>query len=384
MMKRFIMVGLLTGVLFLQACTAETTSQQAAPTQAQGQTQQTEAQQTTPQSETPAEATTPTAETGTAMETIILYSNALSDGRGEWIQEHAAAALGLDVQLVDGGGVAIANRLIAEKHNPMADVVFGFNPMLWVALENDGILVPHTPPWAAEVPTYLHHSNGLFHAVILVGNLLVYDLEQTNPEDAPKDWLDLWQDERFHERYAIPHALTGSTVQMVLSGIFGRYLDPNGYLGVSDEGWKQIEGKFANGVVTDQDMFMEIVNPNSTAAMSQMWSHGVPVREEQYGIKVGVVVPDVGIPFSIEGVALVNGANNPEAAKRFIDWFGTAEVMHAFSAEFGFLPAHPNALDGLGGITPFVASLPHQSIDWPTVAANIGEWMEHIYLEYMQ
>ena len=315
-------------------------------------------------------------------ETIVLYSNALSDGRGDWIAAKALEELNIIVQQVDGGGVDIANRLVAERENPQADVLFGFNPMLWWQLEHNDILVPHTPPWASEVPVG-NHPNSLFNAVILVGNMLIYDKNQISESEAPSDWLDLWTKPEFHGRYAVPDALGGSTVQMVLSGIFNRFLDPNGHLGVSDEGWANIEAKFLHGVPTNQDMAAEIVGP-SGAVMSQMWSHGIPVREEQYGIDAGFARPGVGVPFSIEGVALVNGASSPDAARRFIDWFGQAEVMHAFSAEFGFVPAHPNALEGLPAFNSVIAALPHQQIDWDYIAPRMGEWIEHILLNYMQ
>ena len=317
-----------------------------------------------------------------AQETIVLYSNALSDGRGDWIAERALAELGIEVLQVDGGGVDIANRLVAERDNPQADVLFGFNPMLWWQLEHNDILVPHVPPWASEVPVG-NHPGGLFHAVILVGNMLIYDLNQISEDEAPDDWIDLWQNPEFHGRYAVPDALGGSTVQMVLSGIFNRYLDPNGFLGVSDEGWENISGKFRYGVPTNQDMAAEIAGP-SGAIMSQMWSHGIPSREEQFGIDAGFARPDVGVPFSIEGVALVNGSNNPDAARRFIDWFGQSHVMHAFSAEFGFVPAHPSALDGLPPFNSIIAALPHQQIDWDFIAPRMGDWLEHILLNYMQ
>ncbi|MCL2456130.1 MAG: extracellular solute-binding protein, partial [Defluviitaleaceae bacterium] len=315
-------------------------------------------------------------------ETIVLYSNALSDGRGDWIAAKALEELNIVVLQVDGGGVDIANRLVAERDNPQADVLFGFNPMLWWQLENNGILVPHTPPWAREVPVG-NHANGLFHAVILVGNMLIYDLNQINESEAPSDWLDLWQNTNLHGRYAVPDALGGSTVQMVLSGIFNRFLDPNGVLGVSDEGWDNIAAKFRHGVSTNQDMAAEIAGP-SNAVMSQMWSHGIPVREVQFGINAGFAKPSVGVPFSIEGVALVNGSSNADAARRFIDWFGQSHIMHAFSAEFGFVPAHPAALEGLPEFNSIIAGLPHQQIDWNYIAPRMGDWLEHILLNYLQ
>jgi len=329
------------------------------------------------------EAAGDTAADGT--DTIILYSNAITDGRGDWIQERAAAELGIDVQFVDMGGVGLANRLRAERYNPLGDVVFGLNQLLWADLIGDDVLESYTPPWASEVPAHLNNRYGYFHAVALMANLLIYDTEQFSPAEAPTDWLDLWNDERFHGRHAFSQALTGSTTHMILSGIFTRFLDPSGHLGVSAEGWANIQGKYSTGVnLLGEDLFATIALEDNDVAMGQMWHTGKPVRAEQFEVAAAYVSPAIGVPFSVEGVALINGANNPDAAKRFIDWFGSAETMNAFGIEFNYLPANPNAHNGLPADILEIAALRHQDIDWDVISANMESWLEHIYLTYMQ
>ena len=314
------------------------------------------------------------------LETIILYSNAISGGRGDWIVEHAREA-GMDIQTVDAGGVDIANRLLAEATNPQADVVFGLNQMLWFDLVAQDIFVPYVPVWADEVPSELHEPNQYFHAVALVVNLIAYDLDQIDPADAPTDWLDVWHN--FEGRYALPNSLGGSTIQMHLAGILQRYLDEDGTLGISDEGWREIEMKFANGVPTDDDLFSEWVNPANDVAMSQIWHMGVAPREADFGVRAGLVHPAIGVPVSVEGLAVVNGASNPEGAQRFIDWFGSAEVMNAFALEFDYLPANPNAHDNLPAFTLEMAAMPSQPIDWVIISERMPQWVEHIYLNYL-
>jgi iron(III) transport system substrate-binding protein len=314
------------------------------------------------------------------LETIVLYSNAISGGRGDWIVEHAVEA-GFDVQTVDAGGVEIANRLLAEAANPQADVVFGLNQMLWFDLVRQDIFAPYVPAWAGEVPSHLHDANNYFHANALVINLIAYDLDQIDSADAPTDWLDVWS--QFQGRYALPNSLGGSTIQMHLAGILTRYLDEDGTLGVSDEGWEHIRAKFANGVPTDDDLFSEWINPANEVAMSQIWHMGVAPREEDFGVRAGLVVPAIGVPVSVEGLAVVNGANNPEGAQRFIDWFGSAEVMNAFALVFDYLPANPNALTDLPEFTIRMSELQSQEINWDIVALRMPEWVEHIYLHYL-
>lgn len=356
--------ALLAGALALTAtgCTAAADAEQAA-------------------TDTPAaEATAPAAN---GLETVVLYSNAISDGRGEWIAERAREELGIDLQLVDGGGGEIANRILAEQGNPQADVVFGLNQLLWAGLVNAGAITPFTPQWADEIPAGLNHDDGYFHAVALVGNLLAFDEGQLDPADAPGDWLDLWTDPQWEGRFTHPDALTGSTVQMVLSGIFTRFLDEDGHLGVSDEGWEHISGKFTRGTPTDQDIFAELVSPGSDAVLGQIWHMGIGPREESLDMTAGIVVPEVGIPFSVEGAAVITGASNPEGAQRFVDWFGSAEVMRDFGLAFDYLPANPGAHDGLPEFTRKIAGIPAQEIDWAVVSANMGAWLEHIYLNYL-
>ncbi|MCL2377585.1 MAG: extracellular solute-binding protein [Defluviitaleaceae bacterium] len=316
---------------------------------------------------------------------IILYSNAITDGRGDWIQERAREELGIEIDFVDMGGVGLANRLIEERYNPIGDVVFGLNQLLWANLINNDVLEPYTPSWASEVPAHLNHRDGYFHAVALMANLLIYDTEQFSPAEAPTDWLELWNEERFHGRHAFSQALTGSTTHMILSGIFTRFMDPNGTLGISDEGWANIQGKYSTGVnLLGEDLFATIALPDNDVAMGQMWHTGKPVRAIQHNVASAFVEPAIGVPFSVEGVGLIRGANNPEAAQRFIDWFGSAETMQAFGIEFNYLPANPNALDGLPEDILVIANLRHQAIDWDYIAPRMDSWLEHIYLTYMQ
>ncbi|MFC5930416.1 hypothetical protein [Cryobacterium melibiosiphilum] len=82
--------------------------------------------------------------------TLIVYTNSNSDGRGEWIIEQASAA-GLDIEIVGLGGADLANRIVAEKNNPVGDVVFGLNNMFFETLKSEDAIAAYTPAWSGEV-----------------------------------------------------------------------------------------------------------------------------------------------------------------------------------------------------------------------------------------
>lgn len=316
--------------------------------------------------------------------TLTIYSNSVSDGRGEWLQERAAQD-GFAIQFVDAGAADIQSRLLAEAASPIADVVFGLNSILWESLKSENILIKYVPVWANEIPEGLNDPEEYYHAIVKQAILLVYDQNQVKPEDAPTDWLDLFTKEQFFGTYEYITSLGGGTVRNVLAGILTRYQDPNGELGVSEEGWKAIEEYYKHGVPSESgvDLYGQIASETSDVVCGQMWSSGIAARDEQYGTKTGYVVPEVGVPYAVEAIAIVNGTKNLEEAQRFVDWFGSAKIQGEWAKQFSTLPANVNAVDMADEFNQEIAKIPAQSIDWSFVAKNIDAWCEKITLEYM-
>ena len=168
--------------------------------------------------------------------TLTVYTNSETDGRDEWLIERAAQD-GFKVQVVGAGAADTQNRLLAEKASPIADVVFGLNAIIWESLKAENILIPFVPEWADEIPAGLNDDEGYYHAIVKQAILLVYDQNQLTEDQAPTDWPDLWTKPEFDKKYEYLTSLAGGTVRNVITGILTRYADPNGDLGIAQEGW---------------------------------------------------------------------------------------------------------------------------------------------------
>lgn len=317
--------------------------------------------------------------------TLNIYSNSVSDGRGDWLVERAAQD-GFSIQYLDAGAGDVRNRLIAEKNSPIADAVFGLDSINWQMLKNEDVLEAYVPAWADEVSEGLNDPDGYYHAIVKQAIIMVYDSNQLSADEAPTDWPDLWQNEAFHGRYEVSSDLGGGTPRNVLTGILIRYADPNGDLGISDEGWAEIEKYYQNGVPAESgvDLYAKISDTSNPVVIGQMWSSGVAARDEQYGTSSAYVVPEVGVPYIVEGVAMVKGTKNADEVKRFIDWFGSAQIQGEWAQEFSTLPANENAVPMANEFNQEIAKLPAQDIDWALVAENIDAWVEKVTLNYLQ
>lgn len=318
-------------------------------------------------------------------DTLIVYTNSNGEGRGDWLTEQAAEA-GFDIEVVGQGGGDTTNKILAEAGNPVADVVFGLNNVYFNQLVDAETIEPYTPEWADEVDAELGDASGdgNYWPVVQQAILLAYDADRIDAADAPSDWLDLWNDPAFEGRYQSETSMGNATIQIVMSGILTRYADPEGEMGISEEGWAEVEKYFSNGspAVEDVDVFQRIVD--AEVDYGQLPSSGLPGREASYDITAGVVEPEVGVPFVVEQAAIVKGTDQLEESQEFIDWFGGAELQAAWSAEFDSMPVNQGAIDRTEpSIVDFHEGLVRQDIDWEFVTENLPGWVEKIELEYV-
>ncbi|ANY73723.1 ABC transporter substrate-binding protein [Paenibacillus ihbetae] len=317
-------------------------------------------------------------------EKLIVYTNANSDGRGEWLIEQAKSA-GFDIEIVGAGGADLTNRLIAEKNNPIADVVYGLNNMLYENLKKEDVLAKFVPSWAGDVEQGLNDPEGYYHGLVKQAILLGYNPNEFTADTAPKDWTDLYKNDAFKGKYEAPTLLGQNTPRLVVAGILTRFQDPNGDLGISEEGWNEIQQLYDNGVnaVEGEDFYANLASGKTP--LGALVSGTLEQKEEQYKVKAGIVSPEIGVPMVVEHAAIVNGTKKQATAERFVEWMGSAEVQGQFAAQFNAMPANTKAAEQANAsVKELYSTLKPQELDWAFIAENMDQWAEKIELEIMQ
>lgn len=314
--------------------------------------------------------------------TLIVYTNSNSDGRGEWITEQAAEA-GFEIEIVGLGGADLTNRIIAEKNNPVGDVVFGLNNMFFEQLKAEEAITAYEPSWSGEVPADAGDpADGAYWPLVEQAIVTVYD--ENRITDAPATLEELYTDPAYAGRFEVNPALGQATPQLVLASILTENLDESGDLGVSDEGWALVESYYANGspAVEGTDLYARI--DRDEVDYGVLPSSGIEARDAEYGTSTATIVPEYGVPYVTEQIAQINGSGNDEAAQEFIDWFGSAEVQGAFAAEFNAMPVNEGAIEQANPeVVELMDNLPRQEIDFGFVSENLGAWVEKVTLEYI-
>lgn len=319
----------------------------------------------------------------TGTQSLVIYSNSLSQGRSEWLEEQAAEE-GFELSFIDAGGGEIYNRLLAEKGSPQADITYGMDEGMFLNLANENILIEYSPSWAGDIPeTYLGDSN-LYFPLVEQRIFMTYNAEYLN--EGPSNWQDLGNTPEWEGKYRVPADLGGGTNQKAAMSILLQYRDEDGDLGISQEGWEELSLWFKNGYVPQDGESTDAIFAEGSMPINFVYSSGVPAAEEEFDYTVTPVNPEVGVFSMSEQIGIVDKGDNHDyaAAQKFVDWFGSAEIQGAWSAEFGSYPVHPGAQNQASErINELMNATDVMEVDWEFINKYLDLWVEKVELEIL-
>lgn len=311
---------------------------------------------------------------------LVIYSNSVSNGRGDWLTAKAKEA-GFNIRMVDIAGAQLADRVIAEKNNSVADMVFGIGAVDSNKLRDANLLAQFKPEWLNKIDASLADKDGYYNPVIVQPLVLI-----GNPEAKvmPKDWTELA--EKYKGQYSI-YGLTGGTGRAIYASILVRYLDEKGDLGVSEKGWEVAKEYFANAYTLQkgESTVVKVLDKESPIQYGMIWGSGALVGQKEQNVEFKVMSPEIGVPFVTEQTMILNTSKKQALAKEFINWFGQADIQAEYSQKFGSIPANKDALKELPEATKkFVDQLKPQDINWEVVGKYLDQWVEKAELEYVK
>ena len=310
-------------------------------------------------------------------DSLIAYSPQ-GDERAVWITEQAISA-GHDVTILTAGGGELFDRILAEKANPQADIVFGLIDAAMATLKAEGLFQPYVLKWAEGLPkVYRDDADQMVYKFWQTPIVIAYNSDALPEADAPASWLDLVED-RYAGKYVIGPT-TWQTTKTYLIGILLRFAGENGE--ISDEGWDFMQRLYDNAIVVDSGDAKTAAFVNNEAVIDLNWFGGVGRQADNIGYKAVMVDTEGGTPFIAEGIAIVKGTDQLDDAKAFVDWFGSPEFMAAYAAQFGQVPVHPDAIAAApDAIKRNATLLQPQPIDWDMLASRVDGWIQRIELD---
>jgi iron(III) transport system substrate-binding protein len=264
----------------------------------------------------------------------------------------------------------LANRLLAEKENPRADVFWSNEPVRTLVLKRHGALAPYKSPNASGIPSYFKDMEGYWTGFSARLRVIVYNTNLVKSSDSPRSVFDL-VNPKWKDQTAIADPRFGTTSFHVAAI----------YVELGDARADEFFGRFrANGV--------KIVPANSVVC--DMVARG----EVKFGLTdtddanvaisgkkpVAMVLPDrdgMGVPVMPNMVSLIAGAPNPEAGKKLIDYLLSPESERLLAqSEAVQIPLHDN-IEGPENLLPLSAFKP-MTLNYGKAAGRVEDVLRRL------
>ncbi|MDO4439431.1 MAG: extracellular solute-binding protein [Eubacteriales bacterium] len=315
-------------------------------------------------------------------EKIVVATNNAANGRDVWLLENAKEA-GFNIEIVQLGGGDVTARVISEVNNPTLNVVWGPSEDQFTSMIDAGALVKFEPEWSDEVAG-VSEVNGYSWPYEIQPKVLVCNPDIYTEETAPKSWSDLWEKEEYHGKYAVPTSFEGNTNRAIIGGILGQYLDENGELGVSEEGWSAIKKYFDNGYKTPkgEDDFGNMAS--GKVPITYTFASGLKNKCESFDVDPLIIYTEEGEPTNTNQIGVVANSDVElvKESMRFANWLGSAEVIGEYAKENGNMVANSVAEDSMVPIIKEVkGNYKPEDVDWKYINSMMDEWVAKIQLE---
>ena len=304
-------------------------------------------------------------------EELIVYTAVEADDLKKYAERFNADHPDIEIQWVrDSTGIVTA-KLLAEKDNPQADIVWGLAATSLMLLKNEGMLEPYAPAGVEKLDSkFVDQADppawtgmDAWAAVICFNTVEAERLGLPRPAS----WQDLL-DPAYEGQIVMPNPNSSGT----------GYLDVSSWLQLfgEDEGWAYMDALHQN-VAT----YTHSGSKPCTLAASGETAIGISfefraARLKEEGAPIDIIVPEEGIGWDMEATAIIKGTDKLEAAQTLADWSVSEAANELYSEGYAVVAIPAKAQ----GIPHMPENLSEKMIDndFEWAAANreriLAEW----------
>jgi len=267
-----------------------------------------------------------------AATTLTVYTALEADQIKAYQAEFEKSNPDIEIKWVrDSTGIVTA-KLLAEKANPKADVIWGLAASSLAILDKEGMLTPYAPKNLSNIEAkYRSPANPpAWVGMDVWGSAICFNTVEAQKQGLPKptSWADLTKP-IYAGKIVMPHPASSGT----------GYLDVTAWIQMmgEDKAWAYMDALHKNiGQYTHSGS-----KPCKQAATGE-FPIGIAfeyraVKTKKEGAPIDIILPSEGLGWDLEATAIVKGTKNLDAAKRLADFSASKDAMMQYEKNFAVL-----------------------------------------------
>lgn len=260
---------------------------------------------------------------------ILVYTALEDDQIPRYIKSFKEQHPDIDVKFVrDSTGIVTA-KLLAEKDNPQADVIWGLSAVSLMQFEQAGLLAPYTPKDGDKVlPSFKDAANppAWFGIDAWMTGFCVNTVELGNKKlPMPESFTDLVKPE-FKGSITMPNPASSGTGFLTVSAIL--------QLMGEEKGWAYLDALHDNisAYTHSGSKPCKLAGTGESVVGISFGYRGL--QQKKKGEPIETIFPKEGSGWDLEANALVKKAAIKPEAKVFLDWALSMDAMKEYAQSF--------------------------------------------------
>jgi iron(III) transport system substrate-binding protein len=306
-----------------------------------------------------------------AAEELTVYTAIEADDLKRYAEEFNKQYPDIEIKWVrDSTGIVTA-KLLAEKENPQADIVWGLAATSLMLLKNEGMTEGYMPAGGDQLdPKFIDGDNPPHWTGMdaWVAAICVNTIEaEANGLPTPTSWKDL-TDPVYKGHVVMPNPNSSGT----------GFLDVASWLQLfgEDDGWAFMDGLHENiaWYTHSGSKPCRQAGAGETPIGVSFAYRGAKVKSK--GAPVEIIIPSEGIGWDMEATAIMKGTDKLDAAKKLVDFSVSKEANVMYNSVYAVV-AYPGIAQPVEHYPDAVAgSMIDNDFEW--VASNrmriLKEW----------
>ncbi|RJQ63929.1 MAG: ABC transporter substrate-binding protein [Desulfobacteraceae bacterium] len=311
---------------------------------------------------------------------VVVYTSLENEEVVEYLALAKENLPDLDIQAIRLSTGELGARMLAEKDNPQADCIWGWALTNMAEFIPKGMLQVYKPKDWEKIPAKFKDPQGYWTAIDLYAAALVPNTKVLEEKKLPmpKGWKDLLNP-AYKGMLVMPNPASSGTGFLQVASLLV-LLDPDYKKKPVEEnkGWDFLKE-------LDKNMAQYIKSGSKPAKLTAAGEFAVGCSFafvysslKKKGFPVALVIPEEGAGYELEANALLKGAKNEAAAKKFLDWAIGKRAMEKY-ATFKLGVTYPG-IPGPEGL-PALNTVKLAPMDFPWQSENrekiLDIWQKH-------
>jgi len=276
----------------------------------------------------------------------------------------------------DSNGVITA-KLLAEKNNPQADVIWGVAATSLLLLERHGVLQPYAPKGLDQIrPAFRDTADPpAWVGMDAWMAAICFNTEEARRKGLPRpaSWADLTKP-IYKGQIVMPHPASSGTGFMAVSAWLQMMGDAAGW-----DYMDRLNGNIAAYIHSGSKPCKMAAAGEYPVAISMEYAG---VQQKNDGAPIEIILPREGTGWEIEATAIVRGGRNADAARRLADWAASPRAAAQYTRFYAIAAIR----NGSGAIANYPADAEAHMLaknDFAWAAANreaiLTKWGERYH-----